>query len=341
VCARAVRSTFYDLFSKGLIYRGKRLVNWDTYLQTTVSDDEVFTETVEGNFWHFRYPIIDPKPGEPTHVVVATTRPETMLGDTAVAVHPDPAGALAKAIELAQHKLAEAAAKDQEAVSAQIEVLKQRQVELLPELEKLADMARDGRKIRLPLTGREIPLVVDSWAKPELGSGCVKITPAHDPNDYEVAQRCSLPMINIMNVDGTINAQGGRFQDLTMPKAREQVVAAIDSLWLLEKTEDRQIELKHSDRTLERTHGSTDEGTVRLLGLGPEYTCEPVVSKVKEESEKKVTLKVVAVPKADGTPTAAWAGPISIEVETQGRGEKKLANATTTKQPYLWLRIAP
>jgi len=93
--------------------------------------------------------------------------------------------------------------------------------------------------------------------------------------------------------------------------------------------------------TLERTHGSTDEGTVRLLGLGPEYTCEPVVSKVKEESEKKVTLKVVAVPKADGTPTAAWAGPISIEVETQGRGEKKLANATTTKQPYLWLRIAP
>lgn len=249
VCARAVRSTFYDLFSKGLIYRGKRLVNWDTYLQTTVSDDEVFTETVEGNFWHFRYPIIDPKPGEPTHVVVATTRPETMLGDTAVAVHPDPAGALAKAIELAQHKLAEAAAKDQEAVSAQIDVLKQRQVELLPELEKLADMARDGRKIRLPLTGREIPLVVDSWAKPELGSGCVKITPAHDPNDYEVAQRCSLPMINIMNVDGTINAQGGRFQDLTMPKAREQVVAAIDALGLLEKTEDRQIELKHSDRS--------------------------------------------------------------------------------------------
>ena len=92
---------------------------------------------------------------------------------------------------------------------------------------------------------------------------------------------------------------------------------------------------------LERTHGCTDEGTVRLLGLGPEYTCEPVFSRVKEEGEKKVTLKVVAVPKADGTPTAAWAGPISIEIETQGRGEKKLANATTTKQPYLWLRIAP
>jgi valyl-tRNA synthetase len=92
MCARAVRRTFYDLFSKGLIYRGKRLVNWDTYLQTAVSDDEVTTETVEGNFWHFRYPVIDPKPGEPSFVVVATTRPETMLGDTAVAVHPDPAG---------------------------------------------------------------------------------------------------------------------------------------------------------------------------------------------------------------------------------------------------------
>ena len=94
VCARAVRETFFSLFKEGKIYRGKRLVNWDTFLQTAVSDDEVFHETVKGHFWHFSYPVVDPKPGEPTHVTIATTRPETMLGDTAVAVHPDPAAAL-------------------------------------------------------------------------------------------------------------------------------------------------------------------------------------------------------------------------------------------------------
>ena len=90
-------SAFFQLFKDGKIYRGKRLVNWDTFLQTAVSDDEVFHETVKGHFWHFKYPVIDPKPGEPTHVTIATTRPETMLGDTAVAVHPDPAAALDKA----------------------------------------------------------------------------------------------------------------------------------------------------------------------------------------------------------------------------------------------------
>ena len=93
-CARAVRHTFFRMFQDRLIYRGKRLVNWDAFLQTAVSDDEVFHETVAGHFWHFRYPVIDPQPGEPTHVTIATTRPETMLGDTAVAVHPDPERAL-------------------------------------------------------------------------------------------------------------------------------------------------------------------------------------------------------------------------------------------------------
>ncbi|MEN1681059.1 MAG: class I tRNA ligase family protein, partial [Planctomycetota bacterium] len=95
-CARAVRETFFQLFADGKIYRGKRLVNWDTYLQTAVSDDEVFHEEKKGHFWHFHYPVVDPKPGEPTSVEIATTRPETMLGDTAVAVHPDPAGQLDK-----------------------------------------------------------------------------------------------------------------------------------------------------------------------------------------------------------------------------------------------------
>ena len=97
VCARAVRHTFFSLFREGLIYRGKRMVNWDTALQTAVSDDEVFHEAVDGHFWHFNYPVIDPRPGEPDHVTIATTRPETMLGDTAVAVHPDPAGAFDEA----------------------------------------------------------------------------------------------------------------------------------------------------------------------------------------------------------------------------------------------------
>jgi valyl-tRNA synthetase len=249
MCARAVRSTFYDLFAKGRIYRGKRLVNWDTYLQTAVSDDEVFTETVSGNFWHFRYPVLNPAAGEPQHVVVATTRPETMLGDTAVAVHPEPRAALEKARTALLEKIAEAAAKDKPALETQLEELEKRQREILPALERLAEMARAGRKLRLPLAEREIPLVVDTWAKPELGSGCVKITPAHDPNDYEVAKRCDLPMLNIMNMDGTINEHGGRFAGLSMSKARERVVADMDSLGFLERVEDREIDLKHSDRS--------------------------------------------------------------------------------------------
>ena len=197
VCARAVRQTFFSLFSAGSIYRGKRLVNWDTYLQTAVSDDEVFHETVAGNFWHLKYPVIDPRPGEPTHVTIATTRPETMLGDTAVAVHPDPAAALDRAEAELREKLAAAPDKQREEVQKQLDDLQTRRQTMLPELLKLRDMARAGRKLRLPLVDREIPLVADVWAKPEMGSGCVKITPAHDPNDYEVAGRQSLPMINI------------------------------------------------------------------------------------------------------------------------------------------------
>jgi valyl-tRNA synthetase len=171
MCARAVRSTFFDLFSKGLIYRGKRLVNWDTFLQTAVSDDEVNPETVKGHFWHLRYPIIDAKPGEPTYVTIATTRPETMLGDTAVAVHPSPEDALNKYEATLKEKLEGANAKDQPGIQAQLDDLSVRRQELLPQLILLANMARDGRKLRLPLVEREIPLVVDAWAKPELGSG--------------------------------------------------------------------------------------------------------------------------------------------------------------------------
>ncbi|MDZ4851255.1 MAG: valine--tRNA ligase [Pirellulaceae bacterium] len=248
-CARAVRTTFFDLFSKELIYRGKRLVNWDTYLQTTVSDDEVTHEIVKGHFWHFRYPVIAPKTGEPQFVTIATTRPETMLGDTAVAVHPEPAAALDK-FELAlKEKLAAASAKDKAAVQSQLDELDERRKMLLPQLIALAKMARDGRMLRLPLANRDIPLVADIWAKPELGSGCVKITPAHDPNDYEVGKRCKLPMVNIMNTDGTLNAEAGTYQGLTMPKARTKVVDDLDALGLVERIEDREIDLAHSDRS--------------------------------------------------------------------------------------------
>ncbi len=249
-CARAVRHTFFRMFKAGLIYRGKRLVNWDTFLQTAVSDDEVFHETVKGHFWHFRYPVIDPRPGEPTHVTIATTRPETMLGDTAVAVHPDPAAALTKAERELREKLAAAPAKERADIEQQLEDVAERRQTLLPQLGKLRDMAGAGRKLRLPLVNREIPLITDEWAKPELGTGCVKITPAHDPNDYDVWQRHKeIGAINILNPDGTLNENAGPYRGRKVMKAREQVVADLESQGLLEKVEDREIDLAHSDRS--------------------------------------------------------------------------------------------
>ncbi len=249
MCARAVRTTFFDLFAKGLIYRGKRLVNWDTFLQTAVSDDEVFHEQVKGHFYNFRYPILNPRAGEPTHVTIATTRPETMLGDTAVAVHPDPEAAINAAENQLRERIAAAPAKDREALEQQLTDLTARRTTHLPLLKQLAAMAKAGTTLKLPLIGREIPLVADVWAKPELGTGCVKITPAHDPNDYEVALRCNLPMINILNTDGTLNAEAGKYKGLTIRKAREAVVADLEELGLMGDIEDRDIELAHSDRS--------------------------------------------------------------------------------------------
>jgi len=249
ICARAVRHTFFSLFKDELIYRGKRLVNWDTALQTAVSDDEVFHEAVSGHFWYFRYPVIDPKPGEPQHVTIATTRPETMLGDTAVAVHPDPAAALDKAEADLQARLASVPEKEKAALRAQLDDVRGRRETMLDELLKLRDMALDGRTLLLPLLEREIPLIADEWARPELGTGCVKITPAHDPNDYEVGLRRDLPMVNILNLDGTLNENAGPYEGQTVMVSRENVVADLDKLGLLAKTEDRQIDLAHSDRS--------------------------------------------------------------------------------------------
>lgn len=249
ICTRAVRHTFFRLFCEGLIYRGKRLVNWDTTLQTVVSDDEVFHETVPGHFWYFRYPVIDPRPGEPQYVTIATTRPETMLGDTAVAVHPFPARALEEAIADLEKKLARAAGKERSELEAELADLRRRQQELLPHLIRLRDMAADGRRVLLPLVNREIPLILDEWAKPEMGTGCVKITPAHDPNDYEVGRRHQLPMINILNPDGTLNENAGPYCGQTIMEARANVVRDMEAQGLLEKVEDRMIDLAHSDRS--------------------------------------------------------------------------------------------
>ncbi|MEZ6095447.1 MAG: valine--tRNA ligase [Pirellulaceae bacterium] len=248
-CARAVRTTFFDLFEKQYIYRGKRLVNWDTFLQTAVSDDEVFSETIQGHFWHLKYPVIDPKPGEPEFVIVATTRPETMLGDTAVAVHPEPAKILDKIEAELKDKLTSASKSERAVVEEAIENIRKRRETHLASLQLLASMAADGRRLMLPLANREIPLIADVWPKPELGSGCVKITPAHDPNDYEVGKRHALAMINILNSDGTLNVEAGTYEGLSLKDARKKVVADLESQGLLEAVEEREIELPLSDRS--------------------------------------------------------------------------------------------
>ena len=251
VCARAVRQTFFKLYRDGLVVRGKRLVNWDPYLQTTISDDEVYHETVQGHFWYMAYPVIDPKPGEPDHVTVATTRPETMLGDTAVAAHPDPQGELARLVSEAETELAVASEKDLPAIEERIATLKQRQVEVLPHLLKLRDMALDGRMVMLPLMERPMPLILDEWAKPELGTGCVKITPAHDPNDHDVWTRHKdeIDIINLLEPDGTYNSNAGAYAGLDRFDVRERVVADLTERGLLEDVEDREVEIGHSDRS--------------------------------------------------------------------------------------------
>ncbi len=250
VCTAAVRHAFAMLFSDRLIYRGYRLVNWDCHLQTAVSDDEILHVEVQGSFWHLRYPVVDPQPGEPTHVTVATTRPETMLGDTAVACHPDPAAAIAARLATLAERLERAPAKERGDLEAEILALEARRASHLPLLERLAAMARAGRTVMLPLVDRPIPLILDEWARPELGSGCVKITPAHDPNDYEVWQRHpEIGAVNILNADGTLAASAGPYAGLDRFAARERVVADLEARGLLESVEPHVVDIGHSDRS--------------------------------------------------------------------------------------------
>ncbi len=251
ICERAVRHTFFKMFRDGLIYQGDRLVNWDCHLQTAVSDDELERKLVHGHFYHLRYPVIDPKPGEPSHIIVATTRPETMLGDTAVACHAQPRAVLETLVAEAQAKLAEASAKERPAAELALATLRARQDSHLELLETIATMAADGRQVMLPLQQRPIPIITDEWAKPALGSGCVKVTPAHDPNDYEVWGRHQdeIDIINILNGDGSFNENAGDYQGVDRFEARQQVMAALQALDLVELIEDRDNEIDHSDRS--------------------------------------------------------------------------------------------
>ncbi|MCZ6683220.1 MAG: valine--tRNA ligase, partial [Planctomycetota bacterium] len=308
-CAKAVRHTFFKLFRDGLIYRGKRLVNWDTQLQTAVADDEVYHETVKGHFYHFKYPVIDPRPGEPEFVHIATTRPETMLADTAVAVHPEPEKALARVETELKKKLADASEKDKPGVQTALQDIAERRKSLLSILLKLRDMARDGRMIRLPLTDREVPLLCDEWAKPELGSGCVKITPAHDPNDYEVGQRHSLPMVNVMSEDGkiarivesdgTVNANSEKYEGLRFAtKGREKVVADLEALGLVEKIEDRSTEVGHSDRSKTAIEPFlSDQWFVKMGDLEPEHAAK--VEGLQHSARGLAQMAISAVKRGD------------------------------------------
>lgn len=189
-CSKSVRHMFKTLFDQGLIYRGDYLVNWDPVTGTALADDEVEYEERRGSLWTIRYPIV----GEESCIFVATTRPETMLGDTAVAVHPH---------DTRYHHLI-------------------------------------GKEVDHPITGRRIPIVADEFVDPQFGTGVVKITPGHDPCDYQLAQRRGLPMINILTKDGKINEEGGRFIGMTVLEAREAVVNELRVLGVLEKIEPHQ-----------------------------------------------------------------------------------------------------
>jgi valyl-tRNA synthetase len=198
--SRAVTEHFVRLHEQGLVYRGKRLVNWDPVLLTAISDLEVVSEEEAGQLWHLRYPLADGS----GQLVVATTRPETMLGDTAVAVHPDD--------------------------------------------ERYRSLI--GSTIRLPLSGREIPVIGDEYVDPEFGSGCVKITPAHDFNDYAVGQRHGLPLINVFTPDARINDNApARYQGLDRFAARKQVVADLESAGLLERIDAHKLMVPRGDRS--------------------------------------------------------------------------------------------
>ncbi len=225
--SRAVRDVFVRLYEQGLIYRGKRLVNWDPVLGTAVSDLEVVSEEEAGNLWHLRYPLADGS----GHLTVATTRPETMLGDTAVMVHPED--------------------------------------------ERYAHLI--GKMVKLPLTDREIPIIADEYVDREFGTGVVKVTPAHDFNDYAVGQRHGLPMIEILTLDARVNDNAPeKYRGLDRFEARKQVVADFEAIGLLDSVQPHKLMVPRGDRTgVVIEPMLTDQWFVAMSKPAPEGTFNP------------------------------------------------------------------
>ncbi len=233
--SEAVNEVFITLYEEGLIYRGKRLVNWDVKFLTAISDLEVISEEEDGFLWHIRYPIVDSKES----LIIATTRPETMLGDTAVAVHPDD--------QRYQHLI--------------------------------------GKYIQLPLSDRKIPIIADDYVEQDFGTGCVKITPAHDFNDYAIGQRHDLPMLNILTPDAKINQHAPEaYQGLDRFKAREQIINDLEAAGLLVKIEPHKLKVPRGDRSGEIIEPYlTDQWFVKMQPLA-----EPAINAVKKGDIKFV-----------------------------------------------------
>ena len=227
-CNKAVNHVFKKLYDKGLIYRGERIINWCPHCKTSISDAEVVFEEKEGSFWHLRYPLSDGS----GYIELATTRPETMLGDTAVAVHPD-----------------------DERYKALV-----------------------GKKVILPLVNKEIPIIADSYVEQDFGTGVVKITPAHDPNDFEVGLRHNLPVINVMDDGGVINENGGKYAGMPALEARKQIVKDLDEAGFLIKIEP----IKHNVGTCYRCGTVVEPRVSTQWFVKMEPLAKPAIDAVKD-----------------------------------------------------------
>ncbi|MDY3766222.1 MAG: valine--tRNA ligase [Lachnospiraceae bacterium] len=230
-CSKAVTEVFVRLYEKGYIYKGSRIINWCPVCQTSISDAEVEHEDQYGFFWHINYPIVGE---EGKFVEIATTRPETLLGDTAVAVNPED--------ERYQHLI--------------------------------------GKMLKLPLTDREIPVIADSYVDKEFGTGCVKITPAHDPNDFEVGKRHNLPEINIMNDDATINELGGKYAGMDRYEARKEIVKDLEELGLLVKV----VPHSHSVGTHDRCKTTVEPMIKQQWFVKMDELAKPAIEALKNKT---------------------------------------------------------
>ena len=231
-CSRAVREVFVNLYEKGLIYQGDRIINWCPCCKTALSDAEVEYAEEGGHFWHLRYPATDGS----TEVVVATTRPETMLGDTAVAVHPSD--------------------------------------------ERYKDLV--GKTLKLPLVDREIPVVADDYVDPTFGTGCVKITPAHDPNDFEVGLRHNLEVVRVMDDGGVMNSLAGKYEGMSRYECRKAIVADLEKSGNLEKIEPHAHNVGHCYRC----HDTVEPIISKQWFVKMDSLAKPALSAVRKKSIK-------------------------------------------------------